>query len=121
MNKKQVEQEQKNKIKKLFKTAEHKFNEFEYEECSLIIEDILKINKNSINSLNLGAICLINMDRPKEAIKYFKQSVKISPKTDYFKYMYLGQLSIGFESVKYYKLGITFLEEKLKVSCFIFN
>ncbi|EGF79486.1 hypothetical protein BATDEDRAFT_89757 [Batrachochytrium dendrobatidis JAM81] len=50
------------------------------------------------------------MDSAKQA---FLHAIKLAPNQDYSTYLYLGQLSIGKESIAFYELGVRLLDSKI--------
>eukprot|EP01088_Endostelium_zonatum_P016828 TRINITY_DN4705_c0_g1_i1.p1 TRINITY_DN4705_c0_g1~~TRINITY_DN4705_c0_g1_i1.p1 ORF type:complete len:351 (+),score=128.40 TRINITY_DN4705_c0_g1_i1:60-1055(+) len=97
----------------LLEQAELHLSELQYEQCGEIYQNILKrdpTNVAALDGIGLLYMELEDMDKAKQA---FLESVRVAPMIGHEKYLNLGQLTIGKESVEYYKKGIEVMKGEL--------
>jgi tetratricopeptide (TPR) repeat protein len=81
----------------------------EYEEAITILKKGLRLKGDSVEHLDLLGACFMQINEPEQAKTIFSKSIQLQPKKGYQKYMYVGELTEGKESLKYLKQGMQML------------
>lgn len=101
-------------VQQLLEKTEECMDSFDFEMAGLFCQRALDVESTNLQALDmLGHICSELGDTQK-AKGAFLRAVELSPDVGHSKYMYLGQIHTGQESVDYYTRGIQVLLSALE-------
>ncbi|XP_068592088.1 uncharacterized protein si:dkey-12j5.1 isoform X2 [Cebidichthys violaceus] len=96
-------------VQQLLEKTEEYMNSFDFEMAGLFCQRALDVEPTNLQALDMqGHICSELGDTQK-AKGAFLRAVELNPDVGHSKYMYLGQIHTGQESVNYYTKGIEVL------------
>ncbi|XP_033983974.1 probable assembly chaperone of rpl4 isoform X2 [Trematomus bernacchii] len=101
-------------VLQLLEKTEECMDSFDFEMARLFCQRALDVESSNLQALDMqGHICseLGDTEKAKEA---FLRAVELSPDVGHSKYMYLGQINTGQESVDFYTKGIQVLLSALE-------
>ncbi|KAJ2550140.1 hypothetical protein EV175_004177, partial [Coemansia sp. RSA 1933] len=84
-----------------------------FDEALEYVVNAINLDDRSTQALLLAAIIQLDTGNIEPAINCLLKSVELEPDRGFEKYMYLGQLMIELEAVKYFQLGVDAMQRDL--------
>lgn len=106
---------QSSSVNPLLHHAEEAIAQFRYSDAVKILQQILKNDPNNTTVLDLLGESYLGLSKPEQAKQCFLSSVKLKPNIGHSKYMYLGQILEGKQSLQNFQKGLQILLDLKKV------
>lgn len=100
-------------MEKLLARTQELMDDNKYDEALSFVAKAIEMDKTNTQALLLAAIIQLESGAIEPAINCLLQCVEILPERGFEKYMYLGQLSVELEAVKFFQLGVDAMQREL--------
>ncbi|KAJ1665938.1 hypothetical protein IW140_002865 [Coemansia sp. RSA 1813] len=101
-------------IDKLLTKTQELMDDNKHDQALQYVAKAINLDGQSTQALLLAAIIQLDIGNIEPAISCLLKSVEIEPDRGFEKYMYLGQLMIELEAVKYFQLGVNAMQRDLE-------
>ncbi|KAJ1796814.1 hypothetical protein LPJ75_007172, partial [Coemansia sp. RSA 2598] len=100
-------------VDQLLEKTKELMDDNKYDSAFKLVVKALEKDGNNTQTLLLAAIIQLESGEIELATSCLLRCVGISPERGFEKYMYLGQLSVELEAIKYFQLGINAMQRDL--------
>ncbi|KAJ2226771.1 hypothetical protein H4R99_006236 [Coemansia sp. RSA 1722] len=100
-------------VDQLLEKTKELMDDNKYDRAFKFVVKALEKDENNTHALLLAAIIQLESGEIELATSCLVRCANISPERGFEKYMYLGQLSVELEAVKYFQLGINAIKRDL--------
>ncbi|XP_008275291.1 UPF0661 TPR repeat-containing protein C16D10.01c [Stegastes partitus] len=101
-------------VQQLLEKTEECMDSFDFEMAGLFCQRALDVESTNLQALDMLGHISSELGDTQKAKGAFLRAVELSPDVGHSKYMYLGQIHTGQESVDYYTRGIQVLQSALE-------